>query len=122
MIEIDIRHNLTAFNLNNAMRDRGGKSARSAIKKKMDRDLYYIVRPQVKRKLEGVYEVEAEWLLPSLNRDLDNLLLKSVFDAMQKGGILIEDNAKHIVKITHSYKKVKTKDQGVLIRFKEVVQ
>lgn len=118
-IEIEIRHKLTAFNLNNAMRDRGGMYARSAAKMKMDKDLFYIIKPQVKEKLEGVYEVEAEWQIPSLNRDLDNLLLKSIFDAMQKGGLLIEDNAKHISKITHSFKKVKTKDQGVIVRFKE---
>lgn len=119
-MKIHINHKLTAFNLNQAMRDRGGKFARNSTKIKLDRDLYYLIKPQVKEKLDGVYEVIATWLIPSLDRDLDNLLLKSIFDCMQKNGMLADDNVKHITKITHTFEKVKIKDQGVIIEFVEV--
>lgn len=118
---IKINHKLTAFNLNQMMRSRGGINARSASKKKLDRDLYFLIKPQVKNKLEGVYQVVATWLVPDLNRDLDNMLLKSIFDCMQENNLLVNDNAKHITQITHKYEKVKIKDQGVIIEFIEVV-
>ena len=121
MVKIDIRYPLKHFNLNEMIRQREkNRYNAGSLKKDLEADLYFIIRPPMKKRLSGAYEVEAHWLISGGARDIDNLMLKSRFDCMQSGGMLIEDNYNHIVKITHTFEKVKPKDQGVIVTFKEV--
>ena len=54
-------------------------------------------------------KINCEWHIKSSNADLDNCSIKSVLDAMQKIGVLENDNIKHITEI--NYKAIKdTKD------------
>lgn len=46
-------------------------------------------------------KINCEWHVKNINSDLDNKSLKSVLDAMQKVGILENDNIKHIQEINH---------------------
>lgn len=122
MTKIDIRYPLNHFNLNQMIQKRAhNRYSAGQAKNALETDLYYIIKPQMRKRLTGVYEVSAHWLVSGVVRDLDNLMLKSIFDCMQSANLLIEDNYNHIVKITHTFEKVKSKDQGVIVTFTEVL-
>lgn len=118
---IDIKFDISNFNLNQVINHARANKYGSAIsKKKLMFDLSWIIKQQVKKPLGGAYRVNAVWQVPNLNRDLDNLLLKSIFDCMQELNLLSNDNLSHIVEINHSFNVVKRLEQGVLIKFYEV--
>lgn len=120
-MKIKISHEILDFNLNEVVRQaRASKYGSASKKKKLMRDLYFQIKPQVKGVLSGKYHVNALWLVPSKNRDLDNLLLKAILDCMQENGMLVNDNLNHIVSINHSFEVVKKDKQGVEIEFVEV--
>ena len=119
---IKIDHEIMDFNLNQLIgQARANKFGSAAKKNKLMRDLYFQIKPQVSEFLCGKYHVKAKWLVPSKNRDLDNLQLKAILDCMQDYGMLINDNLNHIVSISHEFELVKKNQQGVIIEFVEVV-
>lgn len=120
---IMIKDKLKRFNLNQAINSaRANKFAAAKKKKDLETDLMYLLRPLRDMRLNDKYKVCAHWLVPGLSADLDNLMLKSVFDAMQTMGVLKNDDMHHIVEINHTFENVKIKDQGVIIKFYEVAQ
>ena len=119
---ISINESIKLFNLNQLTNvARGNRYASATLKKRAMRSLYYQIKPQVKELLEGEYKIEAIWRVPNLNRDLDNLLLKNIFDCMQEYGMLKNDNLNYISEITHKYELVPKNEQGVQLKFWEVV-
>ena len=123
MVELKIQHDLKDFNLNQMINSaRTNKYVSASKKKKLMGVLYHKIKDQFNGRLEGKYHVYANWLVPTLNRDLDNLMLKSLLDCMQENDMLKNDNLNHILKITHSYTKVKKDQQGLEITFREIEQ
>lgn len=121
MLEIHIKHDLKDFNLNQMINDaRTNKYGSASKKKKLMDVLHGKIKDQVQGLLDGKYHVAAKWLVPTLNRDLDNLMLKAVFDCMQENGMLKNDNLNHIASISHCFDKVKKEDQGLIIKFTEI--
>lgn len=119
MVEIHIEHDLKDFNLNQMINDaRSNKFGSASKKKKLMQVLYSKIKDQIGDKLSGQYIAYATWLVPTLNRDLDNLMLKVIFDCMQENNLLENDNLNHIIGINHSFIKVKKEEQGLLLRFK----
>lgn len=118
---LDIRYPIEFFSLNKPIHSaRGNRLANNALKQKVKSDLYYLIRSQIKAPLLGCYHVSLDWRITSKTSDLDNLLPKLVFDSMQDNGLLIEDNVKHIKKITSGFEFVKKEFQGVVVKFYEV--
>lgn len=121
MIEIEVNLPIKTFNLNQLTdMNRGNKFGAAAKKKKAMRDIYYLIRQQLREPLNGQYRVYAKWRVSSKRGDLDNLLLKNIFDSMQEFGLLKNDNLNHIVEINHRFEVVKKSEEGVTLRFFEV--
>lgn len=121
MVEIELNMPIKAFNLNQLTNsNRANMYGAAAKKKKAMRDIYFLIKPQIKEPLMGKYKVSATWRVTSKNRDLDNLLLKNIFDSMQENNLLKNDNLNHIVEISHDFEIVKKADEGVIVRFEEV--
>lgn len=118
---LDIHYPIEFFNLNKPIHSaRGNRLANNALKQKVIRDLYYLIKPQIKAPLNGCYHVSLEWQITSKTSDLDNLLPKLVFDCLQNNGLLINDNVKHIKRIDSGFQFVKKESQGVIVKFYEV--
>lgn len=121
LIELVIKMPVKSFNLNQLTNtNRTNRYAAASQKKKVMREIYDKIKHQVSEMLEGKYIVHANWLVSSKNRDLDNLLLKNVFDCMQENGLLKNDNLNHIIEIRHTFEIVKRVDEGVVIKFEEI--
>lgn len=121
MIEIEVNLPIKTFNLNQLTDiNRGNKFGAAAKKKQSMRDIYYLIKQQLKTPLTGQYRVYAKWRVSSKRGDLDNLLLKNIFDSMQEFGLLKNDNLNHIVEINHRFEVVKKNQEGVTLRFFEV--
>lgn len=118
MIELVIKMPVKSFNLNQITNtNRGNRYAGASAKKKAMQAIYSQIKDQIKEPLEGRYKVSAKWLVTHKNRDLDNLLLKNIFDCMQDNNLLKNDNLNHIVEINHTFDIVKKEDEGVIVRF-----
>ena len=121
MIELVIKMPVKSFNLNQITNvNRGNRYAGATAKKKAMQAIYSQIKDQIENPLEGKYKVSAKWRVTSKNRDLDNLLLKNIFDSMQENNLLKNDNLNHIVEISHDFEIVKKADEGVTVRFEEV--
>ena len=120
-IKIEINMPVKSFNLNQLTNsNRGNKYAAASKKKKAMRDIYFLIKPQIKEPLMGKYKVSATWRVTSKNRDLDNLLLKNIFDSMQENNLLKNDNLNHIIEINHNFEIVDKKNEGVTVIFTSV--
>lgn len=121
MIELVIKMPVKSFNLNQITNtNRGNRYAGATAKKKAMQAIYSQIKDQIEKPLDGKYRVSAKWLVTHKNRDLDNLLLKNVFDCMQDNNLLKNDNLNHIVEINHTFDIVKKEEEGVVVRFEEV--
>lgn len=115
-MQIEINHPLEDFNLNSLVNAaRANKFGSASKKKKLMAVLFYQIKPQVNETLDEKYNVQAIWRVPNKNRDLDNLLLKAIFDCMQEHKLLANDNLNHIVSIHHEFEL--SKQQGVTLKF-----
>lgn len=79
---------------------RGNKFGANATKKKEMQVVEYYLR-NIKKIKKYPIELKFTWHVKNINSDLDNKSVKSILDAMQKMGILENDNIKHIPKITY---------------------
>lgn len=82
--------------------NRRNKYAGASIKKKEMSviRLFLLNTPKIEK---YPIKIRCIWHITNINSDLDNKSIKSVLDAMQKYGILENDNLKHISKISHEY-------------------
>lgn len=82
--------------------NRRNKYAGASIKKKEMGviRLFLLNTPKIEK---YPIKIRCIWHITNANSDLDNKSIKSVLDAMQKYGILENDNLKHISKISHEY-------------------
>lgn len=121
MVTIDIKAPIQMFNLNELVaQNRNNRFGAAAKKKKAMQQLALLIKPQIKEKLTGKYRVTAKWRVSNRNRDLDNLLLKNIFDTMQEVNLLENDNLKHIAEITHQCEVVKKDQEGVTVMFEVI--
>ena len=105
-------------NLNELISNNRINKYRGATHKTKEMDL-------IKYFLRGVPKIEKYpiklnciWHVKNINSDLDNKILKNVLDAMQKVGILENDNISHIQEINN--KAVKGKKDYLEIEIKEM--
>ncbi|WP_143691115.1 hypothetical protein [Wohlfahrtiimonas populi] len=74
-MKIKINHEILDFNLNEVVRQaRASKYGSASNKKKLVRDLYFQIKPQVKGVLSGKYHINALWLATEFERLFNGLL------------------------------------------------
>jgi Holliday junction resolvase RusA-like endonuclease len=96
-----VKIDLKLDNLNDIIKHSraNGKYANRCKQKEMELVSYYI------NKLKPIKSypitLNCEWHIKTITSDLDNKVLKSVLDQMQKSGIIENDNIKHINEINN---------------------
>lgn len=79
---------------------RTNKYGANTHKKAEMRDISYFIR-QIPKIEKYPIQIVFKWHIKNIRADLDNKSVKSILDCMQNLGILENDNAKHINKITY---------------------
>lgn len=104
MIYLEIRLPLKDFNLNVYTQNARTHWAVSYNRKKEIQEKIKIqVRKQRIEKIKSPCQLIAVWQAKQRNFDLDNMLLKTVLDQLQKMELLENDNVNHIFEITHRF-------------------
>lgn len=119
MNELTIKLPLKNFNLNTYTQlARTHWAVSSKAKRQLQQLINVQVSKQLKKQIKTPCSLFVTWNSKTRNFDLDNLLLKSILDELQNMNLLENDNASHIISITHQYK-VNKLWQGVTIKFLE---
>lgn len=104
-------------NLNDLIANNRSNRYKGANKKKKEMEAIKWFLLKVPKIEKYPIKINCTWHVTNLGSDIDNLIIKSVLDQMQKMGILENDNIKHINELNH--KAVKDKRDYLEIEIKE---
>ena len=120
MTNIEIELPLSYFNLNQHNK---ATQISWAVGNKRKQDIQQIIKYQILqqriKKIKTPAKLVAIWHTSARNFDLDNMLLKTVLDQLQKMELLENDNVNHIQEITHKFE-LNKKWQGLKLYILEI--
>lgn len=99
--------------------NRRNKYAGNAMKQGLERDISLFIRASGAKPVQGPVTLHFTWYEPTRRRDKDNVAFakKFILDALQKCGVLPNDNNRYLLGFTDTF--VYRKGQKVVVELEE---